>query len=187
MEIKIYSTLPKVPGLEPRHQTQFSIIPRKLFLWGKVIKLLQRIQSIFSASPKELHKSFISSIHDHLMSVVVLPFRHKKSRPGSDDNEGVLQIPQSSSITGTSPSDCSVSYPGHFLEGVCCWCILQFQQTRQYAHTHTHTQIYIYIYCKKMIITSSVNFINIFVLKTMILYLSMKCLPVYNDESAVII
>ena len=33
--------------------------------------------------------------------------------PGSDGNEGVLRIPQSSSITGTSPSDCLVSYIGH--------------------------------------------------------------------------
>ena len=29
--------------------------------------------------------------------------------PGSDDNEGVHRIPQSSSITGTSPSDCLMS------------------------------------------------------------------------------
>ena len=28
------------------------------------------------------------------------------SEPGSDGNEGVLRIPQSSNITGTSPSDC---------------------------------------------------------------------------------
>ena len=40
-----------------------------------------------------------------------------QSEPGSDDNEGVLCIPQSSSITGTSPSDCLVSYPGHWLAG----------------------------------------------------------------------
>ena len=33
------------------------------------------------------------------------------SGPGSDGNEGVLCIPQSSSITGTSPSNCLVSYP----------------------------------------------------------------------------
>ena len=32
------------------------------------------------------------------------------SELGSDDNEGVLCILQSSSITGTSPSDCLVSY-----------------------------------------------------------------------------
>ena len=31
-----------------------------------------------------------------------------QSGPGSDGNKGVLHIPQSSSITGTSPSDCLV-------------------------------------------------------------------------------
>ena len=40
-----------------------------------------------------------------------------KSGPGSDGNEGVLCIPQSSSTAGTSPSDCFVSYPGHSLGG----------------------------------------------------------------------
>ena len=35
--------------------------------------------------------------------------------PGSDSNEGILGIPQSSSITGTLPSDCFVLYPGHSL------------------------------------------------------------------------
>ena len=38
-----------------------------------------------------------------------------KSGPGSDGNKGILRIPQSSSITGTSPSDCLVLYPGHSL------------------------------------------------------------------------
>ena len=33
----------------------------------------------------------------------------------SDSNKGVLRIPQSSSITGASPSDCLISYPGHSL------------------------------------------------------------------------
>ena len=40
-----------------------------------------------------------------------------QSGPGSNGNEGVLRIPQSSSIAGTSPSDCLVSYPGHSLGG----------------------------------------------------------------------
>ena len=40
-----------------------------------------------------------------------------QSGPGSDGNEGVLRIPQSSSTAGTSPSDCLVSYPGHSLWG----------------------------------------------------------------------
>ena len=38
-----------------------------------------------------------------------------QSGPGSNSNEGVLCIPQSPSITGTSPSDCLGSYPGHLL------------------------------------------------------------------------
>ena len=40
-----------------------------------------------------------------------------QSGPGSNGNEGVLRIPQSSSTAGTSPSDCLVSYPGHSLGG----------------------------------------------------------------------
>ena len=35
-----------------------------------------------------------------------------QSRPGSNGNEGILHIPQSSRA-GTSPSDCLMSYPGH--------------------------------------------------------------------------
>ena len=38
-----------------------------------------------------------------------------QSWPGSDGNEEVLCIPQSSSITVASPSYCLVSYPGHSL------------------------------------------------------------------------
>ena len=38
-----------------------------------------------------------------------------QSGPGSDGKKGVLRIPQSSSITGTSPSDCLASYLGHSL------------------------------------------------------------------------
>ena len=45
-----------------------------------------------------------------------------QSGPGSDGNEGVLCIPQSSSIAGTSSSDCLVSYPGHLLGGVLPLC-----------------------------------------------------------------
>ena len=45
-----------------------------------------------------------------------------QSGPGSNGNEGVLRIPQSSSIAGTSPSDCLVSYPGHSLGGVLPLC-----------------------------------------------------------------
>ena len=36
-----------------------------------------------------------------------------QSGPGSNGNEGVLHIPQSSSVTGASSSDCLMSYPGN--------------------------------------------------------------------------
>ena len=60
-----------------------------------------------------------------------------QSGPGSDGNKRVLRIPQSSSITRTSPSDCLVSYPGHLLVGGLTLlqksnrCILQPQPTGQ--------------------------------------------------------
>ena len=38
-----------------------------------------------------------------------------QSEPVSDGNEVALRIPQSSSIAGTSSSDCLVSYPGQSL------------------------------------------------------------------------
>ena len=44
------------------------------------------------------------------------PTTPSQSGPGSDDNEGALPIPQSSSITGASPSECLMSYLGISLE-----------------------------------------------------------------------
>ena len=39
-----------------------------------------------------------------------------QSGPGNDGDKGVLRIPQSSSITGTSPSNCLESYQDiHYL------------------------------------------------------------------------
>ena len=37
--------------------------------------------------------------------------------PGAMAMKGVLRIPQTSCIAGTSPSDCLVSYAGHLLVG----------------------------------------------------------------------
>ena len=68
--------------------------------------LFQVIQ--FSIS---MHFSSILPIDRALSGATTL----SQSGTGSDGNEGVLCIPQSSSIIGTSPSDCLVSYPGHLL------------------------------------------------------------------------
>ena len=51
---------------------------------------------------------------DRTLSVTTTP---SQSEPESNGNEGVLCIPQSSNITGASPSVCLVSYPGHSLVG----------------------------------------------------------------------
>ena len=55
---------------------------------------------------------------------------YRQSGPGSDGNEGVFCIPQSSSITGATLSDCLMSYPRHSLGGgltplqKCCYILL---------------------------------------------------------------
>ena len=75
-------------------------------------------------------------VNPYIGSYQVLPL-WGQSGPGSDGNEGVLRIPQSSSTAETSPSDCLVSYPGHSLGGGltplqrCSQCILQPQLTGQ--------------------------------------------------------
>ena len=55
------------------------------------------------------HFSSFCPIDRTLSGVTILGQRGN----GSDVNEEVLSISQSSSITGTSPSDCLVSYPEH--------------------------------------------------------------------------
>ena len=52
--------------------------------------------------------SFIWPIDRTLSGATTL----SQSGSGNDDNEGALHTPQNASITGTSPSDCLVSYPG---------------------------------------------------------------------------
>ena len=59
-----------------------------------------------------MSKSSILSIDRTLSS----PTTPGQSEPGSNGNEGVLCIPQSSSITRVSPSDCLGLYSGHSLE-----------------------------------------------------------------------
>ena len=56
---------------------------------------------------------------DVLLCERVNYLRLGQSGRGSDGNEGVLCIPQNSSITGTSASDCLVSYPGDVLSRRC--------------------------------------------------------------------
>ena len=54
-----------------------------------------------------MHFSSISPIDRTLLGVTT----PGQSGPGSNSNDEVLHIPQSSSIMGTSPLDCLMSYP----------------------------------------------------------------------------
>ena len=54
-----------------------------------------------------------------------------QSGPGSDGNEGLLRISQSSCTAGTSPSDCLVSYPGRLQRS--SRCILQPAEAVEYT------------------------------------------------------
>ena len=68
--------------------------------------LFQEIQFCIST-----HFSFIWPRDKTLSGATTLG----QSGPGSDGNEGVIHISQSSSITGASPPDYLVSYSGHSL------------------------------------------------------------------------
>ena len=72
--------------------------------------------------------------------------------PGSDGNEGVHRIPQSSGNTGTLSSDCFVSYPRHsFGRGLTplqrnSRFILQPQPTGQYLSTLVGNLMPVHVY-----------------------------------------
>ena len=68
---------------------------------------------LFQVIKFSISTQFSSIWHiDRTLSATITP---GQSGPGSDGNEWVLYIPQSSSITGTLPSDCLGSYTGHSL------------------------------------------------------------------------
>ena len=83
-------------------QVQFN---REKHFYFKLFNLVKQFTS---------HKYTVSSIQpiDRALSGATTP---GQSGPGSNGNEGVLCFPQNPSITGTSPSDCLVSYPGYSL------------------------------------------------------------------------
>ena len=96
-----------------------------LSLWHINFSRLLKPNSVFI-------QTILFSISTHFCSI--LPINRTLSGtttpglsgPGSDGNEGVLCISRSSSITGSSPSDCLVSYPGHFL-GECSKIFQSYQ------------------------------------------------------------
>ena len=66
-----------------------------------------------------------------------------QSGDGSNANKEVLRIPQSPSVTGTSPSDGFVSYSGHLWGVFYPSAEVQLQSTVFFFHTHINSNPYL--------------------------------------------
>ena len=91
---------------------------------------------------------------DRTLSGITTP---GQSGPRSNSNEGVLRISRSSSISGTSASDCLVSYQGHSVEKPSVYCTTPADWAKSKknwpkrhsidnAATRKNEKLYIYIY-----------------------------------------
>ena len=81
-------------------------------------------------------------------------------------NEGVLRILQSSSIAGTSPSDCLVSYPGHSLGG---WSYPSAEKQSVYStaqptgqSSYEYNNVHVYLVAVNLYIQICVSLGNIY-------------------------
>ena len=92
----------------------------KSISWSSYVNIVPSWQKQFS-SIWYINISYINIwyINNTLSGAITLG----QSWSGSNGNEGVLRIPQSSRISGTSPSDCLVSY-----QETCCGVVLPLQK-----------------------------------------------------------
>ena len=112
----------------PYQIIQFSISTQFKCKYGLIVNISISSYSVKSNNSVQ-HKNAVQFYSTHRQD----PYQ---VLPGSNGNEGVLCIPQCCSITGTSPSDCLVSYSVHSLVFFtplqrCSRCILQPQLTGQ--------------------------------------------------------
>ena len=91
-------------------QFYFKRFNLKLVISLQSVQMLKYIVQISNSSIRPINRTLSSAITPG------------QSGLGSDSNEGVLHIPQSSRITGTSPSDCLVSYIRTLVKEVLHFC-----------------------------------------------------------------
>ena len=101
----------------PFRATQFNISTQFKCKYSLIVKNISISNySVLSNSSNSnnsvLHNYAVSSIKPIDMALSGANI-WGQSKPGINDNEWVLHIPESSSMTGTSPSDCLVLYLGH--------------------------------------------------------------------------
>ena len=178
MAVKEYSAFPKAPVLlQPYHQIVLCHIKDSRW-WGwsysRYILLPQltghytelNVMTVLFQIIKFSINTQFSSIWpiDRTLSVATTL---SQSGPGSDGNEGVLGIPKSSHITGTSPSDCLVSCPGHsFSESYSPadkQSVYFYSPSRQ-GNKNILNSIYIYIYIYMCVCACVCLFVCVFAL-----------------------
>ncbi len=91
-------------SISTQFKCKYSLIVKNISVQPVLIQTIQFSISMLFSSIQPIDRS---------LSGATIP---DQSRPDSNGNERVPRIPQSHSITGTSRSDCLVSYPGHLLE-----------------------------------------------------------------------
>ena len=128
---------------------QFSLANKKKFSFKQFtlpqLRSLNTKTVLFQAIQFSVSTYFSSIwVIDGTLSAATNP---GQSGPGNDGIEEVLHISQRSSITGTSPSDCLMLYPGLSLRGLtplhrCNRCILQPQPIGQYTDLNVKTLLF---------------------------------------------
>ena len=98
---------------------EYQPFKHKSFVYQSFVYALLNDQTIlFQTIQFSINTQFrCKTVFLHLYRTLSAATNPSQSGPGSHGNDGVLCIPQSSSITGTSPPDCLVSYPGYSLVG----------------------------------------------------------------------
>ena len=90
------------------------------WVWAQVFVRLNGFRYCYVSLTIQLIIDHYTQLNDQTVIFLIIQFSTShlfallgESEPGSNSNEGLHQMPQSSSITGASPSDCLMSYPGH--------------------------------------------------------------------------
>ena len=91
----------------------------ELIICIKMDLALNNLQGLICHETQTTNHSIVEFLNSSILfhGTLIGTTTPDQSRPESNGCEEVLRIPQCSSITGTSPSDCLVSYPEHSLVG----------------------------------------------------------------------
>ena len=121
-----------------------SILLITLFIHLHTVKWFQVLLCITSNLIK--HQSFVCTQFKCQFYLTLLGATTPvQSGSRSNDNEGVLHLPQSSSITGASPSDCLALYPEHSLRRGSSYSSSEMHSVYSTAPANWAKQIWVFL------------------------------------------